>query len=236
MKIPIIALHSLLVSVFLTQFSTGQTAAARAVNSAAADFAQKGRYREANLALVRSGTPVRIVFLGDSLTEYWGLNSGKWFDHSGWINRGIGGQTTSQLLLRERDDALELHPLAIVLEGGSNDMRLGFSPEEIRDHLLTMAELARAHGLAVFITTMTPTCDCLRPLSGLRTVERIRRLNTLLATMCKEHRWNVIDINSPLSDSEGLMKAELTVDGVHPNDRGYALLAPVVEKALRRYR
>jgi lysophospholipase L1-like esterase len=235
MKIPIIALHSLLVSVFVTQFSIGQTAVAAAVNSAAADFAQKSRYREANLALVRSGTQVRIVFLGDSLTEYWGLNSGKWFDQSGWINRGIGGQTTSQLLLRERDDALELHPLAIVLEGGSNDMRLGFSPEEIRDHLLTMAELARAHGLAVFITTMTPTCDCFRPLSGLRTVERIRRLNTLLVTMCKEHHWNVIDINSPLSDSEGLMKAELTVDGVHPNDRGYALLAPVVEKALRRY-
>ncbi len=153
-------------------------------NSAEADFAQTSHYRDANLKLLQSGTRVNVVFLGDSITERWGSHSGKWFEEPGWINRGIGGQTTAQLLLRERDDALNLHPAAIVLEAGSNDMRLGFAPETIRDHFLTMGELAQAHHVAVFVATMTPTCDCFRPLSGLRTVEQIHLLNKLLAAMC----------------------------------------------------
>lgn len=168
--------------------------------------------------------------------DYWGSRSGAWFQHAGWINRGIGGQTTAQLLLRERDDALNLHPSAIVLEGGSNDMRLGFSPVEIRDNLLTMGELATQHGTSVFVATMTPTCDCVRPLSGLRTVARIRELNALLAAMCTQHHWTLIDLNTPLADADGHMRPELTVDGVHPNDAGYALLAPVIEKALHSFR
>jgi lysophospholipase L1-like esterase len=176
-----------------------------------------------------------VVFLGDSITDYWGSRSGQWFQHAGWINRGIGGQTTSQLLLRLRADALALHPEAVVLEGGANDMRLGFSPAEIRDNLLTMGELAELHGAAVFITMMTPTCDCFRPLSGLRTVERIHELNGLLAAMCKEHHWALIDFNTPLADKEGHMRRELTVDGVHPNDKGYALLGPLVEQALSKF-
>jgi lysophospholipase L1-like esterase len=200
------------------------------VNAAAADFAQLSRYRVAN-----AGTTAKVVFLGDSITDYWGSRSGTWFPHAGWVNRGIGGQTTSQLLLRERNDALALHPKAVVLEGGANDMRLGFSPEEIRDNLLTMGELAQSHGIAVFVTAMTPVCDCFRPLSGLRTVERIHALNALLAAMCREHRWTLIDLNTPLADPDGLMQKRFTTDGVHPNDAGYALLAPVVEQALRGY-
>lgn len=207
-----------------------------ATNSAEADFAQLGHYRDANLRLLQSGTEIKVVFLGDSVTERWGSLSGKWFADPGWVNRGIGGQTTSQLLLRELDDALNLHPAAIVLEAGSNDMRLGFTPETIRDHLLTMGELAQAHNIAVFVTTMTPTCDCFRALSGLRTVSRIHDLNQLLAVMCQKRHWTLIDINSPLADASGLMRKELTVEGVHPNDAGYALIQPQIERALHAYR
>jgi lysophospholipase L1-like esterase len=206
-----------------------------ATNSAEADFAQTSHYRDANLKLLQAGTKITVVFLGDSITERWGVLSGKWFEESGWINRGIGGQTTAQLLLRERDDALDLHPSAIVLEAGSNDMRLGFTPEAIRDHFLTMGELAQAHRVAVFVATMTPTCDCFRPLSGPRTVEQIHHLNELLAAMCTEKHWVLIDINTPLSDTSGHMRRELTVEGVHPNDAGYALIAPPMEQALHAY-
>jgi lysophospholipase L1-like esterase len=199
-------------------------------NAVAADFAQLARYRTAN-----GGTSATVVFLGDSIFDYWGSRSGTWFRHFGWINRGIGGQTTSQLLLRERNDALVLHPKALVLEGGGNDMRLGFSPEEIRDNFLTMGELAESHGVAVFVVQMTPVCDCFKSLSGLRTVERIHTLNTLLASMCREHHWTLIDLSAPLAGPDGHMRQELTTDGVHPNDAGYALLAPVVERVLRRY-
>lgn len=199
-------------------------------NSAEADFSQSHRYREAN-----ANAKARVVFLGDSIMDYWGSHNGKWFTYSGWINRGIGGQTTQQLLLRERHDVLDLHPQAVVLEGGSNDMRLGFSPEEIRDNILSMGELAQANGLKVFVVQMTPVCDCVRALTGLRTVDRIHHLNELLVAMAQKKHWDVLDFNTPLADADGKMRAELTVDGVHPNDRGYELLAPVVERALARY-
>jgi lysophospholipase L1-like esterase len=204
-------------------------------NSAAEDFPQTNHYRESNLAVLESGIKVTVVFLGDSVTEYWGARSGKWFEDKGWINRGIGGQTTAQLLLRERTDALNFHPDAIVLEGGSNDMRLGFASEEIIERFRTMGELAEAHHIAVFVETMTPTCDCFRQLSGLRSVDRIRQLNEMLANMCREKRWILIDVSSPLANAEGHMKKELTVDGVHPNDAGYALMYPRVEQALRSF-
>jgi len=200
-------------------------------NAASSDFAQLSRYRAANI-----GLSARVVFLGDSITDYWGSRSGTWFRHEGWINRGIGGQTTAQLLLRERNDVLALHPAAVVLEGAGNDMRLGFTPEEIRDNLLTMGELAEHHHIAVFVAEMAPVCDCVRPLTGLRTVERIRQLNHLLSDMCREKHWTLIDLNTPLAGPDGRMKAPLTVDGVHPNDDGYALLAAVIERALTRYR
>lgn len=201
-----------------------------AANSADADFSQSKRYRDAD-----ANVKARVVFLGDSIMDYWGSRNGKWFSYADWINRGIGGQTTQQLLLRERHDVLDLHPQAVVLEGGSNDMRLGFSPEEIRDNLLSMGELAQANGLKVFVAQMTPVCDCVRPLTGLRTVQNIHHLNELLLAMAQTKHWDVLDFNAPLADAEGKMRAELTVDGVHPNDQGYELLAPVVEHALRSY-
>lgn len=204
-------------------------------NSEETDFAQLHRHQAANAALAAPGKH-RVVFLGDSITEYWGSRNGTWFSQPEWINRGIGGQTTQQLLLRERHDALDLRPEAIVLEGGANDMRLGFSPEAIRDNVATMAELARARGLTVFIAAMTPVCDCVRPLTGLRTVDRIHQLNTLLLQLCRENHWTYLDFNTPLAAPDGLMRKELTVDGVHPNAEGYKLLAPVVLKALSAYR
>lgn len=206
-------------------------------NSAAADFAQLARYRAEDEALLaNSHQHVRVVFLGDSILDYWGRKRGVWFPEPDWINRGIGGQTTSQMLLRERQDVLALHPQAVVLEGGANDMRLGFTPQQIRNNVATLGELAEAHQLQVFVATMTPVCDCVRKLTGLRTVPRIAELNRLLKELCAQHHWTLINLNPILADSHGLMRAEYTVDGVHPNAAGYALLAPVIQGALSAYR
>lgn len=230
-------LHSAITCVFAAiALATHSFAGVPPVNSAEADFGQLNFYREANGKLLATRQKVDVVFLGDSITQLWGSHPETWFSEPGWINRGIGGQTTSQLLLREKKDALDLHPRAILLEGGSNDMRLGFTPEEIRDNFLSLGELAQAHHIAVFVATMTPTCDCFRPLSGLRTVERIHELNQLLAAMCKARHWHLIDINTPLAETQGKMIKDLTIDGVHPNDKGYRLLAPIIEKSLRSYR
>lgn len=220
-----------LLSLLLVTTSLAQTAPSAPGNSADADFAQSARYRQIN-----GHTQAEVVFLGDSILDYWGSREGTWFPYPGWVNRGIGGQTTQQMLLRERHDALDLHPKAIVLEGGGNDMRLGFSPSDIRDNFLTMGELAASHGIRIYVAEMTPVCDCVRPLTGLRTVARIRELNDLLSAMCKEKHWELLRFNLPLADKNGLMRADLTVDGVHPNAAGYALLAPIVERSLARYR
>jgi len=206
------------------------------VNAAATDFAQLSRYQTANTTLRQQADSAAVVFLGDSMIDYWGTKAGVWFPNAKWINRGVGGQTTSQILLRERADALSLHPKAIVIEGASNDMRLGFTNEQIRDNIVSMAELAHAHHISVFIAGMTPVCDCFRDLTGLRTVDRIRALNLLLEQACREGHWTYLDFNSPLADSSGHMRKELTTDGVHPNAVGYGLLAQVVDHALRQFR
>jgi lysophospholipase L1-like esterase len=206
------------------------------VNAAASDFAQLSRYQASNITLLQRANSATVVFLGDSMIDYWGTKAGVWFPNQTWINRGIGGQTTSQILLRERADALSLHPKAIVIEGASNDMRLGFSNEQIRDNIVSMAELAHTHHISVFVAGMTPVCNCFRDLSGLRTVERIHKLNLLLEQACREAHWAYLDFNSPLADSSGHMRKELTTDGVHPNAAGYVLLAQVVNQKLKRFR
>jgi lysophospholipase L1-like esterase len=170
---------------------------------------------------------IQFWSVGDAILAY-GLNN-----PAGLI--GIGGQTTSQMLLRERRDVLALHPRAVVLQGGTNDMRLGFTPQDIRDNFATMGELAQVHHIKVFVATMTPVCDCVRPLTGLRTVERVAQLNDMLKELCHEHRWTLIDLNPVLADAHGVMRDEFTSDGVHPNAAGYKLLSDVIVRALKRF-
>jgi lysophospholipase L1-like esterase len=213
------------------------TPAPKPAASAAADFAYLAHYRAANAELPPlSAKNHRVVFLGDSITEYWGHKAGTWFAQPQWLNRGITGQTTSQILLRVQQDVIALHPEAIVMEGGSNDMRYGFTPEAIRDNMASIGEIAEANHIKVFLALMTPTCDCYTAVSGARTPERIRQLNALYEQLCREHGWVCMDYYTPLADPNGLMRKELTLEGVHPDDAGYALLAPVVLEKLKAYR
>jgi lysophospholipase L1-like esterase len=200
------------------------------LDAAAGDFANLARYRDADSTLGQGKG--RVVFLGDSITDYWGKRGGQWFPSPDWLNRGIGGQTTSQLLLRTRQDAIALHPRALIIQGGSNDMRLGFSAEAIRDNIASIADIARANHIRVLIAAMTPVCDCVRPLTGERTVAHIRRLNDLLRELCKQHNYEFLDYYTPLADEAGRMRQEFTTDGVHLNDQGYSRIAPVVIQSL----
>jgi len=214
-----------------------QTSARPPVVSAAADFANLAHYAGANAKVGTAARPGhRVVFLGDSITEYWGKNAGKWFASPEWFNRGISGQTTSQILLREQADVIALHPDAVVLEGGSNDIRYGFSAEAVRDNVASMAEIAAANHIQVFIALVTPVCDCFRPLTEGRTPERVRQQNRLYEQLCSKNKWTCLDYYSPMADAEGHMRKELTLEGVHPNDAGYALLTPVVLEKLAAFR
>lgn len=201
------------------------------------DFGQLSRYHDADAALPpqQSG---RVVFLGDSITNLWTKNGGRFFPGKPYVNRGIIGQTTPQMLVRFRQDVIELHPTAVVILAGTNDIAGNTGPETletIEGNLMSMTELARANGIHVLLASLLPTTDY--PWRrGLEPATKIRALNEWIANYCKEQRLVYVDYYSSLTDENGGTKQGLSKDGVHPNASGYAIMQLVVEGALKKVR
>ena len=208
------------------------------------DFGKRARYAEANAAL---GAPAkgerRVVFFGDSITDNWSKpTAGGFFPGKRYVNRGIGGQTTSQMLLRFRSDVIALGPKAVVILAGTNDLAGNggpLPPGTIESNLTDMAELARANKIGVALASLLPVCDCKKSPDGkpiVRTVDRppptIVALNKWMADFAKKNRLGYVDYYSAVVDGNGFLKAEFTEDGLHPNAGGYAVMAKVVEKTL----
>jgi len=176
----------------------------------------------------------RVVFLGDQITEVWG-RSAPFFEGKRWLNRGIAGQTTDQMLVRFRQDVIGLHPKAVVILAGLNDIAglHGSATEEmILDNLTSMTELAQANGIRVVLASVTPVCDCFnKSRRRQRWQERISGVNDLLRKYSGYSGAVYLDYYSPMADGENL-KMSLTSDGVLPNAAGYAIMAPLAEKAI----
>ena len=194
------------------------------------------RYEKENAALRVAGTPVPAVFMGDSITDYWGRRNGVFFSGKEFVNRGIGGQTTAQMLLHFRQDVIALKPKVVVILGGTNDLRLGVANEQIEDNLTSMAELARHAGIRVVLASLTPVCDCFAMRTDVRPRARLLALDKWIRGYSAKSGFGHIDYDAVLRDEQGLMRKEYTVDGVHPNDAGYVVMAPLalaaIEKAL----
>jgi lysophospholipase L1-like esterase len=197
------------------------------------DWAWLGRYREANAALVPARAP-RIVLLGDSITQGW-IDKVPAFFTPGRLDRGIGGQTSAQMLLRFRQDVIDLDPAVVQIMTGTNDIAGNtgpMTPAQTQANIMSMAELARAHGITVILASITPAANFpWRP--GLATVPRIAELNAWLRQYAAQTGAIYADYWSALHDGDAL-RASLTYDGVHPNAAGYAAMAPVAEDAFRR--
>ncbi|MGA2421403.1 MAG: SGNH/GDSL hydrolase family protein [Candidatus Acidiferrum sp.] len=203
------------------------------------DFGQLGRYREADAAL---GAPAagenRVVFLGDSITDYWKLPN--YFPGKPYINRGIDGQTTPEMLVRLRQDVIELHPKVLVVLAGTNDIA-GVTGrtlnEDIEANYASMAELARAHHIRVVFASVLPvhkyTHDAEESFA-LRPRERILGLNKWLKEYCDMNGFVYLDYFSALVDERGMLKRELADDGLHPTDAGYKIMAGLAEKAIQK--
>jgi lysophospholipase L1-like esterase len=176
----------------------------------------------------------RVVFLGDQITEFWG-RSAPFFEGKRWLNRGIAGQTTDQMLVRFRQDVIGLHPKAVVILAGLNDIAglHGSATEEmILDNLTSMTELARANGIRVVLASVTPVCDCFKKSTERqRWQERISEVNELLTKYSGHSGAVYLDYYSAMADGENL-KTSLTSDGVLPNAAGYGIMAPMAEKAI----
>jgi lysophospholipase L1-like esterase len=227
-----------------TRFEGEERAAC--LDTVASDFGGLYRYAAANAALAApKPDEARVVFFGDSITDNWSKPGyGGFFPGRPYVNRGIGGQTTAQMLLRFRADVVALQPRAVVILAGTNDIAGNAGPVtagQIQDNLATMAEVARAHGIRVVLASLLPVSDDKKDESGqplTRTRQRptaaIQALNRWLADYSAKNAHVYLDYFSATADANGLLRPELNDDGLHPNARGYAVMAPLAEKAIAR--
>jgi acyl-CoA thioesterase I len=203
------------------------------------DYGQLMRYRDANAALTPPAAGEnRVVFFGDSITDIWKLNES--FPGKPYINRGIGGQTTSQMLVRFRQDVIDLQPKAVVILAGTNDIAGNtgkISNDDIEANYASIAELVRAHGIKVIFSSILPVHNYTpesQDFFAQRPMERVLALNRWLKDYCVANNLTYLDYFNAMVDDKGLLRADLAKDGLHPNQAGFAIMAPLAEKAIAK--
>jgi acyl-CoA thioesterase-1 len=203
------------------------------------DYGQLERYREANAKL---GPPAasenRVVFFGDSITDIWKLEN--YFPGKPYVNRGIGGQTTPQMLVRFRQDVIDLHPKVVVILAGTNDIAGNTGPmrnQDIEANYVSFAELARANGIRVVYSSILPVhnyTERSKDFFAQRPTSRVLELDKWLKNYCEKNNIGYLDYFSAVVDDKGLLKKDLADDGLHPNDAGYKIMAPLAEAAIQK--
>ncbi len=226
------------------------------------DWNQLGRYHQANEELKKQpADPKRVVFMGDSITDFWRLDQS--FPGKPYVNRGIGGQTTPQMLVRMYPDVIDLKPAVMVVLAGTNDIARNTGPmtaELIEDNIMAMTELAQHHGIKVILCSVLPVSDYpfLKQQSGGgapaaaagpgrgpfprvkmtdgHPAADIRKLNSWMKDYAARVNAIYVDYFTPLADEKGWLKEGISDDGLHPNAEGYkamtAVLVPAIQKAL----
>ncbi|HEY4218721.1 MAG TPA: SGNH/GDSL hydrolase family protein [Gemmatimonadaceae bacterium] len=199
------------------------------------DWGNLERYRSANAALPAAAKgEQRVVFMGNSITEAWAPFFAQEFAGKPYIGRGISGQTTPQLLVRFRQDVIALKPAVVVLLAGTNDIAGNTGPstlEMIEDNIASMTELAQASHIRVVLLSVLPVYDY--PWKrGLEPAPTIIALNAWIKTYAARVGATYVDLHSAMADERQGMRAELTKDGVHPNEAGYRVMAPLVERGI----
>jgi lysophospholipase L1-like esterase len=204
-------------------------------SSFAQDWADLNHYRSDNarLGIPRPGEH-RVVFMGNSITEGWGRICPDFFRGRAYINRGISGQTTPQMLVRFRADVIDLKPEVVVILAGTNDIagNTGPStPEMIAGNLISMAELAKVNGIRVILCSVLPAFDYpWRP--GVEPAEKIAELNEMIKKYAVKNGIVYVDYYTPMVDERKGLKKEYSIDGVHPEEAGYKVMMPLCEQAI----
>ena len=203
------------------------------------DFGELNRYRDANATLKPPAIGEnRVVFFGDSITDMWKLEES--FPGKPYINRGISGQTTPQMLVRFRQDVINLRPKAVVILAGTNDIAGNTGPmllDDIEANYSSMEELARANGVKVVFASVLPVHNYTpqsQDLFAQRSSEKILQLNRRLENHCASKSLIYLDYFDAMVDEKGMLKRDLAEDGLHPNKAGYAIMAPLAQKAIEQ--
>jgi lysophospholipase L1-like esterase len=198
------------------------------------DFPDLCRYKSDNEAVLK-GTHPTVVFMGDSITEGWGVGDPSLFTR-GVLDRGISGQTSPQMLVRFYQDVVTLHPQAVHIMAGTNDVAGNTgpsSPEDFKNNIRAMVDIAAANRVRVILASILPAERFpWRP--EIQPVEQIRQLNAWLRQFAGEHKLMYADYYSALTTASGAFRPELSNDGVHPNLDGYAAMRPIADAALRK--
>jgi acyl-CoA thioesterase I len=196
------------------------------------DFANLARYRSEDLQL-GSKAADRVVFIGDSITEGWKLETS--FPGKPYVNRGISGQTSSQILLRFRQDAIDLHPRVVIILAGTNDIAGNTGPTTLRQiegNLESMAQLARANHIAVVLCSVLPSARYSWHPQLPNPTPRIEALNKWLQAYAAKEQHPYVNYYAAMKDPAGGLKHDLTADGVHPLPAGYAVMAPLAQAGI----
>ncbi len=230
-----LTVRALVLGLALSALGAANALAQTADDQLRTDWANLAKYRDANAAVSPpAADEMRVVFLGNSITESWTPYFPSMFPGKPYIDRGISGQTTPQMLVRFRQDVIALHPRVVVILGGTNDIAGNTGPstlEMIEDNLASMAELARANGIAVVLCSVMPVRDYpWKP--GLQPAPKIIALNAWLRDYAAKHGDVYVDYHSAMADPDGGMRSELSPDGVHPNEAGYRITARLVDRAI----
>jgi len=226
---------------FLIVFTSGSLFAQQPGSSKKEDFsddwAALSKYKKENdtLKAPRKGEQ-RVVFLGSSIFEFWKQKDPDYFKNHSYIDRGISGQISPQLLLRFRQDVINLKPKAVIILAGSNDIagnKGHVTNERILDNIKSMAELAKLHGIKVILCKYLPVYEY--PWNKeIEPAEKIVALNELIVKYANQKNFTILDYWTPLVDDKKGQRAELTEDGVHPNLAGYKIMEEVTETAIKK--
>lgn len=206
-------------------------------SASAQDWANTSRFKDANAKLTSpSSGENRVVFMGNSITEGWINTDPDFFAGKPYVNRGISGQTTPQMLVRFRPDVINLKPTVVVILAGTNDIAGNTGPstlEMIMDNLISMAELAKANQIKVVLSSVLPAFDYpWKP--GMEPAPKIVKLNEMIKIYAKQNNIVYLDYFSSTVDDRNGLKKELSGDGVHPNMAGYKIMEPLVEAAIKK--
>ncbi|BAU14113.1 G-D-S-L family lipolytic protein [Leptolyngbya sp. NIES-3755] len=196
------------------------------------DWAQLQRYQKANAELKEDDD--RVIFFGDSITDCWDLSN--CFPSQSYVNRGISGQTTPQMLVRFRPDAIALRPKIVILLAGTNDIAGNtgrMTIEEVQNNLMSIVELAKYHQIRMILCSILPVSEVV---SVTRSPKKIQTLNAWIEQYCAGNDCIYLDYYSQMVDDRGFLQSHLSTDGLHPNDAGYKIMSPLAEAAIQKAR
>lgn len=203
--------------------------------SYAQDFANFGRYQKQNQEVLSKNIAPNSVFMGDSITEGWFATDPEFFTNNNFIGRGIGGQVTSQMLLRFREDVIKLNPKRVIILAGTNDIAENQGPislDKVFGNIVSMVELAKANNIKVVLCSALPAYD-FPWRKGKEPAEKVIALNKMIKDYAKKNNLTYVDYHSVLKDEKNGLPKEIAEDGIHPTKLGYEKMEAILMKNLK---